>query len=297
MSWHLLILANTFLAAISYIIYRAAARKHTSNHQALAVNAGFYVFQYLAELCVLPFLGHIDSGKFWQYLPWFLAGGAGFAIANLFLYKLLSHIDAGLSSVLGTLNVLFTILFAALVLHEDLNTPEIIGSLILLFAISYVVLVVRKPGGHRRTSRAWLWGLWFALLAGVFYGAAAVNEKFLVGHMNLATYMLFGWSGQVLMAIVMGFGIRPQSAWKFVTKPKTLRLIAAGGVTRGAAGLLFLLALVRANNVAVVTVVSNFRLILIVLLGAVFLKERQKIPEKLFASLLALAALAIIFWL
>jgi len=84
--------------------------------------------------------------------------------------------------------------------------------------------------------------------------------------------------------------------FKLLFKPAVFKITFLGGITRGLSGALFILALVKSNNVALMTVITNLKLIIIVLLGAWLLSEKQKLTEKLTAAFLALAGLSIILW-
>lgn len=295
MSWQILILANVLLVSVSLLAVRAVARKKEARNSALVVNAGMFTFLYAFGLMMLPFLEPVQAQVFRDYWPWFLAGGLSFALGNAFGYKVVTHLDAGIASVLGTVGTLFTIILAGLVLHEDLSSTQAIGSFIILSAVCYVLTVARQPGKHRMHGKSWLIGLGFSLLASVFFTLAIVNEKFLLSKSGASTYLLFGWGAQFIMAYLLAIAFQ-RKKFKLIFKPSIFKLTVLGGITRGLSGLLFILALVKSDNVALMIVVSNFKIIVIVLLGAWLLNEKQKITEKLTAAFLALAGLSIILW-
>jgi len=56
------------------------------------------------------------------------------------------------------------------------------------------------------------------------------------------------------------------------------------------------LAEIRSDNVALVAVIANFKIIIVVLLSAWLLKERQKIRQKTAGAIAALAGLTVMFW-
>jgi drug/metabolite transporter (DMT)-like permease len=259
------------------------------------VNAGMYSYLYVIGLLALPFLEPLNAQAFSRYWLWFLGGGICFALGNIFGYKVVTHLDAGISAVLGTIGTLFTIALAALVLHEELSPRQAVGGFIILAAICYVLTVARQPGKHRMHRKSWLVGLGFSLLASIFYTLAIVNEKFLLSKSSASTYLLFGWGAQLLTAYALALMFQ-RSKFRLILRPSIFKLTFLGGITRGLSGLLFILALVKSNNVALMTVVTNLKLIIIVLLGAWLLNEKQKITEKLTAAFLALAGLSIILW-
>jgi len=295
MNWQTLILLHALIGPFSILAMRAVAKQRSAAHWPFTVNAGMFSFAYLTGLALLPFMSPVNFSSLTQYWPWFIGGGICFALTNAFWYKVLAHLDAGISGILSTLGVLFTIVLAALVLHEDLSVSQAVGGFLLLAAICYILTVAKQPGAHRLHSKSWLLGLTFSIIGGVFFAIALVNEKFLLGKMPTSSYFLFGWGGQALMAYVTAL-IFERRHFGLLLRPKIGPLVAVGGITRGIAGYFFIMSQIKSNNVALVTVVANIKLILIVLFGAWLLNERQKLTEKLTAAFLALAGLSIIFW-
>ena len=295
MNWQILILGQAFLVSLSLLAMRAIAKQKIAVNGALAVNAAMTSCIYLTRLLVAPFMPAPDSSVFIHYLPWFIYGGLAFTLTNYFGYKVLTHLDAGITGILGTLGTLFTIILAALVLHEDLNSSQAIGAFVLLSSICYVLAIARQPGKHRKQTKSWLIGLCFAIGSSIFFSTAVVNEKFLLSKMSVSTYLEYGWIWQVIIAIGAAL-IFQRKQLKLLLKPSIMKLAFVGGMLRGISGFLFVYAQIKSNNVALVTIVGNFKLIFITLLGAWLLNERQKLLEKLTASFLALAGLAIIFW-
>ena len=283
------------MVSLSFLATRSIAKQKIAANNALAINAGMFVFVYLMRMLLLPFLPPANESVLWQYLPWFVLGGLAFTLSNVFYYKVLTHLDAGISGILGTLGVLFTIILAALVLHEDLNSSQAIGSFILLASVCYVLAIARQPGKHHKQSRSWLIGLGFALAGGVFFAIALVNENYLLKHMSVSSYMAFGWAWQVIIAVLVAV-LFQRKGLRLLKKPGILKLTIVGGGLRGLSGYLFVLSQIKSHNVALITVASNIKLIFITLLAAWLLKERQKLLEKLTAAFLALAGLAVILW-
>ncbi len=295
MSWQLLISASVLLNTASYLIYRLLAKVNRSKSASLAIPASLYFAQIFAVLVYLALNPHVDMAKVASFWYLIALGGIGFGFANFFLYKLLNYLDSGISSLLGMLNVLFTVLFAYLILHEKLSYIQLAGSVLMLVAVAYALLVASQPGKHRLHSRAWSYGLGFALLAGVFYGAAAVNEKYLIEHLSFGAYLVFGWGAQIVGAQLLPIVFQP-SSYKVLKNLKIFCLSMAGGGLRGFSGLLYLLALKRSNNVSLMQVVLNLRFILIILFGAWLLHEHHKLKQKLAAALVSVVGLTILLW-
>ncbi len=293
MSWQFFILANSLLVAISVLAVRAMAREKYAAGASQIISAAQSVCQYGFVLLLLPLLGPINFASLSGYWPWFLLGGVAFGLNHIFTYKLLSYLDAGLSSILNMLSIPFTLLLAALVLHEELSPVQAIGGFILLIAVIYGLLISRQVK-HRASKNPWAWGLLFAVLGSLAYAIALVNEKHLLGEMNASTYIIFGWAGQVVASIALA--ANDFKHLKLLQRPRILYLTAASGISRSLSGVMFVKSQIKANNLAVVAVSSNFRLILVILLGAWWLRERDRLKQKLLAAGLSIIGLSIIFW-
>ena len=68
------------------------------------------------------------------------------------------------------------------------------------------------------------------------------------------------------------------------------------GSFRSVSAVLFALALVKSNNVAVIEVIEQFKLVIIIMLAALILKERDRLKQKFLAACGAICGLVIIFW-
>ena len=294
MNWQIVILLQTVLAGAGIVSLRILARDTATRHGSFAIVAGMYVVLYAVMLPFVPWLGQVHTSVLEQYWWRFVGGGLAFTLTNVCTYKTLVYFDAAVASIAGTMNVLFTIVGAGLLLGEDLSLLQLCGAIVLLVAISYGVLATHKAA-KKLVRRSILLGVTFALLAGLSYAVAQVNEKSLLQQMPMATYVVFGVGGQCLMTVLAALAVqRKQLA--LLLRPHIAGWTLTSGVLRGLAGVSFIFAEVKSNNVALVTVVSNFRLIVVVFLAAWLLKERERLQQKLTAAVAALAGLTIMFW-
>lgn len=294
MDWQSLILVQAVLVAVAMVVTRLLARDKRAKDASLAVTAGWFVALYACGLMMLPFFGNIHLSSLTIYWWRFILGGLAFALTNALTYYSLVYLEVSVGTILSTMSALFTIFGAAIFIHEDLSFKQLLGSAFLLAAIMYTIFATRQKS-TKAVHRKLIIGFSFALVSALFYAVASVNEKSLLSHVSVGDYLLFGWFGEMSMAILLVLLIQPR-ALKLLREPFILRWTLSLGVLRATSGLCFILALIRSNNVALVTVISNFRLIIVVLLGVIFLKERQKIYQKLAGSALATVALSFMFW-
>jgi drug/metabolite transporter (DMT)-like permease len=294
MSWQLLITLQTVLVGTSLVAQRVLARdKHTAE-ASFVIIAGVFVALYSAMLVVALSLGGIHTDVFGHYWWRFVGGGVAFAITNVCTYKTLVYFDVAVANIVGTLNAIFAVIGAALILSEDLTARQLLGGIVLLLAIAYGVLATHASS-NKSVQRSARLGVMYALLAGISFAVAAVNEKSLLGHMPAATYMVYGVGWQCIMAIVLAVLLQPRKLY-LLFRPRVAGWSLLSGLLRGFGGACFILAEVRSNNVGLVSVIANFRLIVAIFLGAWLLGERQYIRQKLAAAAVSIAGMGLMFW-
>lgn len=294
MSWQVLILLSSVLLALSMVFMRLLARKTVYSGASFVVNGSSFIFLYLSGLALLPLLGTVRGEDLSHYLWRFIIGGLLFALTNVATYKSLAYVDAATGTIFNTLNVIFAIGMAALTLDENLNSLQAIGTVVLLVAVIYSARVMRSKAA-KVSKHDLLIGLSYAVVAALLYGIAITNEKWLLGQMNSASYVVFGWGWQMVSAVVVAILIQPRKLSLLKDKKFTPWIILIG-LAKGIGGLAFVLAEVRSNNVALVTVIGNFKIIFVVGFAVWLLRERAKIKQKLFGAGVATLGLIFMFW-
>ena len=296
MGWQTLILLHAFVAAFQTLQSRAIARIPKARHAALAVNAVAFSSLFVVGVVLVIFNGPINWRQASDYWHVLLAAAICFAFASTYMYRSLVYMESAIVSVVTTITAFFTLVLAGIVFGERLSTVQIIGSLMLLPCIWYVLsLASREKQGVNIHSRAWLKGLSFSLLASFFFALGFVLEKYALNHVSFSTYIVVGWGFQVIIAWALVLILR-RGTLKVLKDPSVNRMALRLGVIRATAGALFLLALVKSNNVTLMSVISNFRIIVVAILAGVLLGERDHYNQKLAAAAVSFVALAIIFY-
>lgn len=294
MNWQILISLQTVLVGSSLVAQRVLARDKSTASAGFVVIAGTFVALYASMLAVALYTGGIDGNVFARYWWRFLGGGLAFTLTNVSTYKTLAYFDVAVANIAGTLNALFAVISASLVLGEDLSAQQLLGGVVLLAAITYGVLAAHT-NSKEMVPRATKLGLLYALLAGLSFAVAAVNEKSLLGDMSTPTYMVFGVGWQCIVAIVLAMSLQPNKL-PLLLKSRVAGWSLLSGALRGLGGACFILAEVRSNNVGLISVIANFRIVVGIVLGAWLLKEHQCLKQKLSATVVSFAGMGLMFW-
>jgi len=294
MSWQIFISIQLVLVAFATIITRLLARDKKIAKAGLVITAAWFAILYAIGLVALPHMGPVDTSAFSSHWLQFVGGGIAFSLMNVMIFYSMVYLEAAIGSIIGTVSAIFTVFGASLILHENLNHLQILGTWLLLISVVYGMLSTRHAK-NRQVHRNLAIGVLLSLVASVFYALASLNEKSLLNQISPGTYVLYGWGTQTVAAICLALLVQPKQL-KVLLKPNVAGWTVVLGVLRAISGYSFIQSLVKSNNVGLMTVVANFKLILIILLGAWLLQERNKMKQKFIAAAGASVALAMLFW-
>lgn len=217
------------------------------------------------------------------------------AIAHMFLtaslvvllhlsnVKSLQYLEAGVYSVLYNLRILFTTILGIVFLNEQLVALQVVGGL-LIFAS---VVAVRQKGRRDLTAKGIQWGLFSSIVISVLN----LNEKQLITQFGFIDYAI----PVMILATLMMWGIllsRKQKVEPRVfIRPRMITLM----MLRAASAFGFTLAFSVGGLLSVSTYISSLSVVIIVILGAVILGEKDYLKRKIIASIIAFIGLTCIF--
>ncbi len=289
MTWQQLILIQTCIAAIYTLLFRSIAKDHKSILVAAQVGA----YNFVSIFC-FGILWLILTETTFPSLPTaihlYAFNGLLFASFSIFAYKVFTELDAAFGSIAIMLTALSSVIFGFVVLGEVLTVSQLLGSGLLLGAIVTANVLGSK---HNKDNPKQLIIAFWVVGAAIIYGLAASIEKQLVLQDGLATYLLFGWAFQLFGAVIAFLIIKV-----LYVKDKTEDIVKPAlvlGFLRGVAGLAFISAQIAGGPIGVLSSVSNFRVVIITGLAAIFLHERERLLQKLALCMVATIGLWLSF--
>lgn len=295
-SWQVLIMLHALFSALQALQFRAIARDKQARHAGLAVNAIAFSTLYVCALLVLPLVGGVRLQEFLDNWRLFAASASLFVFALYLMYKAFTHLESATASVLGTSAALFVVLIAGVFYGERFTPNQIIGMAIVLPCIWYVLLLARKH--HKLLNfrdRGWLHGFWYMMGSSLCLALAHVLEKDILQQVTVGSYLAFGWLLQAAVAWLF-YVVAGQHARQIFRQNKTVRSAMQLGAVRAATGFFFVMALKLSGSVSLVTVIANFRIIIVAVLAGWLLGERRFYYKKLAAAAVSVLGLSIIFW-
>ena len=123
-----------------------------------------------------------DLSQVWIYV---LLMALLYGLANISVFKSLQLTDASQFGVIFQSKNLFAIIGTSLIFNEILTSKQWIGAILLLIGVVIVSLGKTKFKLNK--------GVVLAMIAGLLFGAANVNDRFLVSYFDPYTYVVIGF--------------------------------------------------------------------------------------------------------
>ncbi len=284
MTWQILLGIHLLFSTAYALLLRQLASEVKG--YARLVSAIMYVFVVLpGGVAVALVLGDISFRFSPAVIGILLLAGVLFAITNIAAYRANEELDAAQFSIITNLESFFTIMVAGLFLGERLSFIEVVG--VVLLVASAIMITVERVG--KKTFRITK-GSWTAIISSIVLAGAVTAEKYLLGQMNLASYMIVGWGLQTASMVWLAF---PERGKLKSLKPKQLRHIALLGFMRLGVGLAFIKA-IQLVDVSVLSSARSYKPVLVFIFALLVLHERKHFWRKLFASILATIGLLLL---
>lgn len=275
---------------LSYIFYFVAASASPLQRRWLATkknltNEGQIHFAFQVTFItvilslLLPFFEpfHIQGNIYYLIGLSLICGlfGAGYFI---FSYIAQKHVEAGVSSLVSNIYTPITIVLATVFLNEKLTLIQILGTVLLLIGM----LVVSKK--HRIGKFKFDKYFMFMVLSGVMLGVCLVAERALMKITGFTAGTMFSWWTQCAFLGLITFITHNRSVY-------SKKDIAITGVLRFLQSLSWVVLIFVVGNLSLVSAITTFKVVIMFILGAIFLREREDLPIKIIGSIIALAGL------
>jgi drug/metabolite transporter (DMT)-like permease len=277
--WILFLLLHLIgLVSYSLILRKSLVLKGDKWTLATVMQTGIAIPMLVALFIAPPDLSVYNAGVILQIIV-----AALFVLALHFTnVQALQTLEAGTYSILYNLRIIFTTILGVVFLGEDVVWLQILGGIFIFLA----VLTVKQKGKKEKTTK----GIWWGLAAGLSVSLLNVFDKKLISDVGFLEYSI---PAMLLAAVVMwiilllqGKRIKPS----YFAEPKTISLM----FFRAMSAYCFLIAFYLGAILSVSTYISSLSVVIIVLLGAWLLKERDYLKQKLAATALAVVGLTLI---
>jgi drug/metabolite transporter (DMT)-like permease len=201
--------------------------------------------------------------------------GAGYFIS---FYTAQKYVEAGISTLVNNIYTPITIVLATLFLNEKLTTLQILGTVLLL--IGMVIVSKKHRIGKFKFDKYFM----LMVLSGVMLGVSLTAERALQKTTGFTAGTMLSWWSQCAILGIVTFATNNKNDY-------TKKDIAITGVLRFLQSLSWVILIFSVGNLSLVSAITTFKIVIIFIAAAIFLKERDDLPRKIIGSLVALAGL------
>lgn len=275
-----IILAVLSAIAFAFVMFIG---KQTVNRKADPILISTF-YQLAAAIFYIPIIFSEQTKIPIGVEPWllFTLNMVLYTIFTLANFQMNKHMDISLTSILGQSKTLLMFVGALILFQEPVTTNKVLG--VLLIIIGNVVLFLNKKFDTRGINRKGMFYLTLTVIAltiTAFVDARLVQE-FSINFYGMISYLIPGLlTIPFLLRNLKGNEIKV-GLKKFLNPILLMGVVAPLGYS----------ALLEAYKLApksVVYPIGNISTLVLVLLGVIFLKEREKLQRKIIAAVIVVA--------
>lgn len=283
MVWQVTAILAVVTYSISVLLERTLMRGKESDPIGFAI-----FFQFILGVILLAIALALNKFSLPVFsptlIPQYALSTVLWSCYTVFSLKSYQKLTVGEVVIIGSANTLLTIFLGLTLLNESLTIGKIFGILLVLSAVWLVYF--------ENLSFSSKQGIAYALIAALCSGAAVVNDAVILKSYNAFSYpvIMSFLPGIVLLAI---YPTKLLQAKKFLTT-KIFALICFFSFFYALQAIFYYLSLEKgapASQLAPITSSSN---VLIVILAALFLNERERITKKVLGAIIVTAGILLI---
>lgn len=281
MAWLLL----TIIALTSRAIYSIAVKLMSNSLPLSAPSQAVFLASVASVFAVIfsPLLGNLSiSGVSdnWMTIA-VMAASQGFG--NVLFFKGLATLEASITQIVYSSVLIWGAILSVIFLNSTFAVIQLVG-IVLLFAA--IVLVQHKKGVGRINR-----GVALILASALMFAIFQVTSAKLATSLTAASYLLFAYAGSAIVVATVYYPNLKKDVQKVSGNVLSFtRITLLSAITSFMYFLFSYFAYKEAPDPGVVVVLLTAQVVLSVVLGIIFLKERQQIPKKLAAAVMALIA-------
>ena len=274
MNWYLLTLISVSSISIANILQRVLMKEDDSDPYFYSI-----VFQFAVTIItgVFAVISGFHMPPIGNYPLNFLLSTLFYSFGTLLGFKALKIISSSEDVLLSPIGAFVTVISAVVFLHDSFGWQRILGSVLILIPI---YLLYRNQGKFKINI-----GVVYAIGMTVLYGLAVTNDAFILKHYDAISYtpVISFLPGLVLLAINPSVIKKA----KYYLKPIKIRNMFLFCFFYGVQAVTYYLALQNGALASQMATIFKVEIIMTIILAAIFLKERDRLPLKFFAAVMA----------
>jgi len=270
--WHYYAILTVLAGSVSSIILRTLMKKEESDPILFTI-----VFQFTLTVVVLLYalvMGFEFPPPSFLW-PRLILSALLYAIGSLCNFYSSRHLPAGENSILTASGILITVGLGVTVLGNSFSVFKAIGVVLILISV-----LILYGGGRMKVNK----GVLYALGVAVFYSFAVINDVVIIRSYNPISFVpvMSFLPGLVLILLF------PRKAIKIkkLMNKKSLSHVIVYSIFYGISAIAYYQALYAGASISQLSPISRASIITTVILGALFLGERDHLNRKILSAVL-----------
>ena len=277
MSWQLLIGLSIALYSINDLLHRTIMKNEGSDGYAQSI--AFTALGCVVFWIILILRGSILAFPTWDELTLFITSALLSSAGMVFTFKGFQKIGASEHTVLLTTTQVWVLLGAVIVLKEQITLTKLAGAAAILLG----VIVAESKKGTFVFGR----GAIYVLLSAYCFGVSSIISFFIIREFDLYAYMAYS---SLLVAVILIIA-HPKTIKKlrFYLRPRNAVNVVITSINDAFANIFGFIAYQVGRNALEIGPIMATQTIVTVLLAALILHERDRLPQKIIGAVVAVA--------
>ncbi len=282
MSWQILAGLSVLLFSINGLLHRVLMKDAKSDPFAQAV--AFSGMVGIFGLIIITIRGGFTSTLTATNLPMFVLIAVVTTIGSIFAFKGFKFIEASEHTILLTSSKFGSTIGAVVILGEALTANKLIGGILVIAGV--------LAAEWRRHQFVFNKGAVYVLISALSYAVGEILSFYVLRDFDGTCFLVYSC---ILIATIILI-IKPSTIYKlsFYARPKNLTNILIVSFNDALASLLVFSAYQLGRNALQIGPLMATQTIITVILAYIFLREYDRLPQKLLGAALAVAGAMIV---
>ena len=275
MNWVFLVIISAFTSSLTRIFQKVLLKDKDSDPFAfgfifqITVAFLFLLYTLITNTLIIPDLSGLTINLIVMTLF--------YSLGNFFTFKAFKTAEASEVSIIFTSSTVWSIIAALFMLGEKLTMNKIIGILLVVLGVIAV--------NYSKTSWKINKGHLFALLGALLSGIAFTNDAFIINRFqSIPSYMIIAFAVPAINTLLYS----PKSIKKiaYYFNPNILFRLLICSFFHALSAISIFEAYKRGGEASVISPIQQSSIIFTVIIGYIFLRETNRLPNKLLGMTL-----------
>ncbi len=275
MNWVFLVIISAFTSSLTRIFQKVLLKDKDSDPFAfgfifqITVAFLFLLYTLITNTLIIPNLSGLTINLIVMTLF--------YSLGNVFTFKAFKTAEASEVSIIFTSSTVWSVIAALFMLGEKLTMNKIIGILLVVLGVIAV--------NYSKTSWKINKGHLFALLGALLSGIAFTNDAFIINRFqSIPSYMIIAFAVPAINTLLYS----PKSIKKiaYYFNPNILFRLLICSFFYALSAISIFEAYKRGGEASVISPIQQSSIIFTVIIGYIFLRETNRLPNKLLGMTL-----------